>query len=94
MCNYMLVLPCGPDPISIGYLLPTRDAITLHRPEAAPLPATNAGTAEGAAGWISSYLDAGARHVVLRPADENSEGGLEAAADVRERLAAALSEVA
>ena len=60
----------------------------------ASIQATYAGTAEGAAEWISSYLDAGARHVVLRPADENSEGGLEAAAEVRERLAAALPEVA
>ena len=58
------------------------------------LQATYAGTPEGAAEWIWSYLDAGARHVVLRPADENSERGLEAAADVRERLAAALPEVA
>jgi alkanesulfonate monooxygenase SsuD/methylene tetrahydromethanopterin reductase-like flavin-dependent oxidoreductase (luciferase family) len=55
----------------------------------ASIQATYAGTPEGAAEWVGSYLDSGARHVVLRPADENSERGLEAAADLRERLAAA-----
>ncbi len=59
----------------------------------ASIQATYAGTAEGAAEWIWGYLDAGARHVVLRPADENSKRGLEAAADMRERLATALPEV-
>jgi alkanesulfonate monooxygenase SsuD/methylene tetrahydromethanopterin reductase-like flavin-dependent oxidoreductase (luciferase family) len=60
----------------------------------ASIQATYAGTAEGAAEWISSYLDAGARHVVLRPADESFERGLEAAAELRERLAAPPREVA
>lgn len=60
----------------------------------ASIQATYAGTPEGAAEWIGSYLDAGARHVVIRPADEDSERGLEAVADLRERLAAALPELA
>jgi alkanesulfonate monooxygenase SsuD/methylene tetrahydromethanopterin reductase-like flavin-dependent oxidoreductase (luciferase family) len=55
----------------------------------ASIQATFAGTPEAAAEWIAHYVRAGARHVVLRIADEDAERGLEAAAEVRERTAAA-----
>jgi len=66
-----------PDPrvITFGYLLPTRDAVMLGRPEAGP---------DGLREWLDPYLAAGARHVVLRVADEQAERGLEAAALARE----------
>jgi alkanesulfonate monooxygenase SsuD/methylene tetrahydromethanopterin reductase-like flavin-dependent oxidoreductase (luciferase family) len=46
----------------------------------AAIQALHAGTAESIAEWLAAYVRAGARHVVLRIADEQPERGLEAAA--------------
>ncbi len=43
-----------------------------------------AGTPEEVRDWLDQYIDAGARHIVLRVADEQAERGLEDAAHVRE----------
>ena len=45
------------------------------------------GTPEGVGEWLHSYLDAGARHIVLRVTDEDAERGLQSAASAREMLA-------
>jgi hypothetical protein len=47
-----------------------------------------AGTPAGACEWLEGYVSAGARHIVVRVADEQAERGLDAAAEVRELLAA------
>jgi alkanesulfonate monooxygenase SsuD/methylene tetrahydromethanopterin reductase-like flavin-dependent oxidoreductase (luciferase family) len=49
----------------------------------ASIQAMYAGTPEGFADWLAPYLDAGARHIILRVADEDAERGLEAAAQAR-----------
>jgi probable F420-dependent oxidoreductase len=43
--------------------------------------ATFAGTPAGLRDWLASYVDAGARHVVLRVADEEPRPGLDTLAD-------------
>jgi alkanesulfonate monooxygenase SsuD/methylene tetrahydromethanopterin reductase-like flavin-dependent oxidoreductase (luciferase family) len=45
----------------------------------ASIQAMYAGTPEGLRDWLEPYFAAGARHVILRVADEESEHGLEAA---------------
>jgi alkanesulfonate monooxygenase SsuD/methylene tetrahydromethanopterin reductase-like flavin-dependent oxidoreductase (luciferase family) len=45
-----------------------------------------AGTPEGLTSWLASYIDAGARHIVLRVSDENAERGLETAGEALELL--------
>ena len=50
------------------------------------IQATFAGTPEGMCEWLEPYLQAGARHVVLRVTDEQAERGLEAAAHALELL--------
>jgi alkanesulfonate monooxygenase SsuD/methylene tetrahydromethanopterin reductase-like flavin-dependent oxidoreductase (luciferase family) len=52
----------------------------------ASLQAMYAGTPDGFREWLQPYLAAGARHVILRVADENAERGLEAAAQARAAL--------
>lgn len=53
------------------------------------IQAMYAGTPEGVAEWLSSYVRAGARHIVLRVTDEDAERGLEDAAHARELLGGA-----
>jgi alkanesulfonate monooxygenase SsuD/methylene tetrahydromethanopterin reductase-like flavin-dependent oxidoreductase (luciferase family) len=55
----------------------------------ASIQATFAGTPEAAAEWLAGYVRAGARHVVLRVADEDAERGLKAAGALRELLVGA-----
>jgi alkanesulfonate monooxygenase SsuD/methylene tetrahydromethanopterin reductase-like flavin-dependent oxidoreductase (luciferase family) len=43
---------------------------------------------EDVGAWLGDYVDAGARHLILRVADEQPERGLESAGPVRARLAA------
>jgi alkanesulfonate monooxygenase SsuD/methylene tetrahydromethanopterin reductase-like flavin-dependent oxidoreductase (luciferase family) len=50
------------------------------------IQAMYAGTPEGMIDWLSPYIDAGARHVVLRVADQNAERGLQSAAHARELI--------
>jgi alkanesulfonate monooxygenase SsuD/methylene tetrahydromethanopterin reductase-like flavin-dependent oxidoreductase (luciferase family) len=50
------------------------------------IQAMYAGTPDGMLDWLGPYLDAGARHVVLRVADEDAERGLESAAHARELI--------
>jgi alkanesulfonate monooxygenase SsuD/methylene tetrahydromethanopterin reductase-like flavin-dependent oxidoreductase (luciferase family) len=50
------------------------------------IQAVFAGTLEQAAEWLAGYVEAGARHIVLRMADEDAERGLEHAAAVRSAL--------
>jgi alkanesulfonate monooxygenase SsuD/methylene tetrahydromethanopterin reductase-like flavin-dependent oxidoreductase (luciferase family) len=50
------------------------------------IQAMYAGSPEGLGEWLEPYLHAGARHVVLRVADEDAERGLEAAARGSELL--------
>jgi alkanesulfonate monooxygenase SsuD/methylene tetrahydromethanopterin reductase-like flavin-dependent oxidoreductase (luciferase family) len=45
-----------------------------------------AGTPQGLTSWLASYIDAGARHIVLRVSDENAERGLETAGEALELL--------
>jgi alkanesulfonate monooxygenase SsuD/methylene tetrahydromethanopterin reductase-like flavin-dependent oxidoreductase (luciferase family) len=47
------------------------------------IQAMYAGTADGFRDWLARYLAAGARHVILRVADEDAERGLDAAAEAR-----------
>jgi hypothetical protein len=47
----------------------------------ASIQAMYAGTPEGLRDWLEPYLAAGARHVILRVADEESEHGLQAAGE-------------
>ncbi len=49
------------------------------------IQAMYSGTPEGLAGWLEPYVQAGARHIVLRVADEDAERVLEAA-DLGRRL--------
>jgi probable F420-dependent oxidoreductase len=56
------------------------------------IQAMYAGTPEGMAEWLRSYVQAGARHIVLRVSDEDSERGLESAAQARELIAGAVLE--
>jgi alkanesulfonate monooxygenase SsuD/methylene tetrahydromethanopterin reductase-like flavin-dependent oxidoreductase (luciferase family) len=53
------------------------------------LQATFAGTPAEVSDWLETYVRAGARHIVLRVSDEQAEHGLEAAADVQQRLKSA-----
>ncbi len=52
----------------------------------ASIQALYAGTPDGFGEWLQPYLDAGARHVILRVADENAARGLEAAGQARAAL--------
>lgn len=54
--------------------------------------ATFAGTPDDTCGWLAAYLSAGARHVVLRIADEDAERGLETADQARRLLPAMTQE--
>lgn len=56
------------------------------------IQALYAGTPEGMAEWLRSYVHAGARHIVLRVSDEDAERGLESAAQARELIAGAVLE--
>jgi alkanesulfonate monooxygenase SsuD/methylene tetrahydromethanopterin reductase-like flavin-dependent oxidoreductase (luciferase family) len=51
------------------------------------IQATFAGTPEEVGRWLTGYVRAGARHVVLRVSDEQPERGLESAAHARSLLA-------
>lgn len=53
----------------------------------AMIQAMYAGTPEGILEWLSPYVQAGARHVVLRVADEDPQRGLKSAAQARELIA-------
>jgi alkanesulfonate monooxygenase SsuD/methylene tetrahydromethanopterin reductase-like flavin-dependent oxidoreductase (luciferase family) len=58
-----------------------------HPPELiGAIQAMYSGTPEGCEEWLAPYLDAGARHVVLRVADEDPQRGLELAAHARELI--------
>ena len=50
------------------------------------IQAMYAGTPEGMLDWLGPYLEAGARHVVLRIADQDAERGLRSAANARELI--------
>jgi len=50
------------------------------------IQAMYAGTPEGMLDWLSPYVQAGARHVVLRVADEDPQRGLKSAARARELI--------
>jgi alkanesulfonate monooxygenase SsuD/methylene tetrahydromethanopterin reductase-like flavin-dependent oxidoreductase (luciferase family) len=56
------------------------------------LQAMYAGTPEGFAAWLAPYIQAGARHVVLRVCDENAERGLGVAGEAREIVMAELTD--
>jgi alkanesulfonate monooxygenase SsuD/methylene tetrahydromethanopterin reductase-like flavin-dependent oxidoreductase (luciferase family) len=56
------------------------------------LQATYAGTADGLGEWLTDYVRAGARHIVLRVCDENAERGLEAAGEARAMAIAELAD--
>ena len=60
----------------------------------ASIQAMYAGTPEGLRDWLEPYLVTGARHVILRVADEDAERGLEAAAQARAVIIDELSMVA
>jgi alkanesulfonate monooxygenase SsuD/methylene tetrahydromethanopterin reductase-like flavin-dependent oxidoreductase (luciferase family) len=47
------------------------------------IQAMYAGTPDGLRDWLAPYLAAGARHVILRVADEDAERGLDGAAEAR-----------
>jgi alkanesulfonate monooxygenase SsuD/methylene tetrahydromethanopterin reductase-like flavin-dependent oxidoreductase (luciferase family) len=51
------------------------------------IQAMYAGTPEGMLDWLAPYIQAGARHIVLRVADEDPERGLQSAAHARELIA-------
>jgi alkanesulfonate monooxygenase SsuD/methylene tetrahydromethanopterin reductase-like flavin-dependent oxidoreductase (luciferase family) len=51
------------------------------------IQAMYAGTSEGLLDWLGPYVQAGARHVVLRVADEDPQRGLQSAARARELIA-------
>jgi alkanesulfonate monooxygenase SsuD/methylene tetrahydromethanopterin reductase-like flavin-dependent oxidoreductase (luciferase family) len=53
----------------------------------AMIQAMYAGTPEGMLDWLGPYLQAGARHVVLRVADQDPRRGLKSAARARELIA-------
>jgi hypothetical protein len=53
------------------------------------LQATYAGTPHGVCQWLEGYVQAGARHIVLRAANDDFERGLHLAASAREQLAGA-----
>jgi alkanesulfonate monooxygenase SsuD/methylene tetrahydromethanopterin reductase-like flavin-dependent oxidoreductase (luciferase family) len=59
----------------------------------ASIQAMYAGTPEGLRDWLEPYLGAGARHVILRVADEHAQRGLEAAAQARVAIIDELSTV-
>jgi alkanesulfonate monooxygenase SsuD/methylene tetrahydromethanopterin reductase-like flavin-dependent oxidoreductase (luciferase family) len=50
------------------------------------IQAMYAGTPEGLGSWLAPYIDAGARHIVLRVSDEDAGRGLEAAGEAIEML--------
>jgi alkanesulfonate monooxygenase SsuD/methylene tetrahydromethanopterin reductase-like flavin-dependent oxidoreductase (luciferase family) len=50
------------------------------------IQAIYAGTPQGMLEWITPYIHAGARHIVLRAAEEDPERGLESAAEARELI--------
>ena len=50
------------------------------------IQAMYAGTPEGMLDWLGPYLEAGARHVVVRVADDNPARGLQSAARARELI--------
>jgi alkanesulfonate monooxygenase SsuD/methylene tetrahydromethanopterin reductase-like flavin-dependent oxidoreductase (luciferase family) len=52
------------------------------------IQASFAGTPEEVRDWLAGYVEAGARHIVLRVTDEQAERGLESAAHARGLLAA------
>jgi thiamine monophosphate synthase len=50
------------------------------------IQAMYAGTPEGMLEWLSTYVQAGARHIVLRVADEDPRRGLKSAAKACESI--------
>jgi hypothetical protein len=52
----------------------------------ASIQAMYGGTPDGLRDWLGPYLAAGARHVILRVADDEFARGLEAAAEARAAL--------
>lgn len=52
----------------------------------AAIQAMFAGTPAGLGDWLAPYVAAGARHVILRVADEDAQRGLEAAAQARQAM--------
>lgn len=50
------------------------------------IQASHAGTIESTLGWIRGFIDAGARHLVLRPTVREPSGQLDALTEVRARL--------
>jgi hypothetical protein len=50
------------------------------------IQAMYAGTPEGMLEWLGPYIQAGARHVVLRVADQDPQHGLNSAAQARELI--------
>jgi alkanesulfonate monooxygenase SsuD/methylene tetrahydromethanopterin reductase-like flavin-dependent oxidoreductase (luciferase family) len=60
----------------------------------AGIQATFAGTPDGLRDWLAPYVAAGARHVILRVADEHPTRGLEAAAEASAALRHEFSTVA
>jgi hypothetical protein len=50
------------------------------------IQAMYAGTPEGMLEWLSTYVQAGARHIVLRVADEDPQRGLKSAAKACESI--------
>jgi alkanesulfonate monooxygenase SsuD/methylene tetrahydromethanopterin reductase-like flavin-dependent oxidoreductase (luciferase family) len=58
------------------------------------LQATCAGTPDGVRQWLDGYIRAGAKHIVLRAANDDFEHGLHLAASAREQLVAQQGQVA
>jgi alkanesulfonate monooxygenase SsuD/methylene tetrahydromethanopterin reductase-like flavin-dependent oxidoreductase (luciferase family) len=58
------------------------------------IQAMYAGTAEAVLDWLAPYVQAGARHIVLRAADEDAERGLEGVAHTRELIVRELTPAA
>lgn len=58
------------------------------------IQALYSGTAEGLCEWLAPYVDAGARHIVLRVCDEDAERGLESAGEARALLTTELARAA
>jgi alkanesulfonate monooxygenase SsuD/methylene tetrahydromethanopterin reductase-like flavin-dependent oxidoreductase (luciferase family) len=58
------------------------------------LQATYAGTPDGVRQWLDGYIQAGAKHIVLRAANHDFEHGLHQAAGAREQLVAQQGQVA
>ena len=58
------------------------------------LQATYAGTPDGVRQWLDGYIRAGAKHIVLRAANDDFERGLHLAANARQQLVAQQGQVA